>query len=205
MNLISLFPSPLFVDYLNIDNQEIIEFCYQHRLENPGREEDGGYQSLNVYLKENRLSKLFQEIEKRILDIKKNYFSIKDEYQLEIVNSWFNINSPSGGCKGPGYPHLHTFRFLSCVYYPQAEKNSGNLVLLPPSAIAEYAVPNQIKKHVHEFNATRWTIEPESNKLLIFPGWITHYVENNNSNKDRISVVANISLQSLEEVVNTIY
>lgn len=205
MNLVSLFSTPLFVDYLDIDNQQIIDFCYDHRTKNPHRNEDGGYQSLNLNLNNPNLSPLFQEITRRVRDIKKNYFSLKDECNLEITNSWFNINEPMGRCKGPSYPHLHTFRFLSCVYYPQAEKNSGNIVLLSPSSVAEYAIPNQVKATVHEFNSSRWTVEPEPSKLLIFPGWLAHYVEFNESNKDRISIVANISINSIEQIINTVF
>jgi uncharacterized protein (TIGR02466 family) len=205
MKLVSLFSTPLFVDYLDIDNTPLINFCYEYQQNNPSRKEISGYQSLNLDLKNSVLSILAEKINLRINEIKKDYFSFKPEISLSITNSWFNINYPQGGCLGPATPHLHPHRLLSCVYYLSAESNSGDLILLSPHNAIEYAIPNQTKNQVHDYNSNKWHLNPEPGKLVIFPGWISHYVESNLSNKDRISMVLNYSFDNLEDIVNTVY
>ena len=71
MNLVSLFSTPLFVDYLDINNQPLIDFCYDYRDKNPSREEASGYQSLNLNLDNLVLLPLINAISKRVAEIKK--------------------------------------------------------------------------------------------------------------------------------------
>lgn len=205
MKLVSLFSTPLFVDYLDIDNVPLIDFCYTYQQQNPKRKENSGYQSFNLDLNNKAIKALVEKINLRISEIKKDYFSFKPEVTLSATNSWFNINYPQGGCLGPAVPHLHPHRLLSCVYYLSAEATAGDLILLSPYGSIEYAIPNQTKSQTHDFNSSRWHVSPEPGKLVIFPGWISHYVEPNSSNKDRISMVFNYSFDNLDTIVNTVY
>ena len=40
--------------------------------------------------------------------------------------------------------------------------------------------------------ASKWRYSPTPNRLIIFPAWINHSVEENNSNLERISMAFNI-------------
>lgn len=205
MKLISLFATPLFVDYLDIDNQLLIDFAYEYKNKFSNRQENQGYQSYNLDLSDIRLTELKTALNQRTEEIKREYYSFKSEISLEISNSWFNINYPDGKCYGPGHPHLHPHRLLSCVYYPLANEKSGDIVLMSPFGLQEYAIPNQVKSSTNEMNANTWSVPPDVGKLLIFPGWMTHYVKDNLSNTDRVSFVLNYSISNLTTIVNTVY
>jgi uncharacterized protein (TIGR02466 family) len=205
MKLQNLFSVPLFVDYLDLDNNKIIDFCYNYKEKNLKNIDSLAYQSDKLDLNEKSLIPIVLEIQSRIKKIKQEYFSFKQPIELEITTSWFNLSRPNGINKGTSIPHLHSFRFLTCVYYPLAEENSGNLILLSPNNTFEYALPFQIKEKINDLNSNIWSISSESSKLLIFPGWIMHYVEPNNSTSDRISIVFNVSLSNIENIVNQIY
>lgn len=204
MELQSLFSTPLFYDYLSIENPSLRQFCYDLKNNEKDWKDSLGYQSGNLDLNSRELQPLIQEINKRLLEIKEGYYTLEKKCNIYISNGWANISYPNGRCYGNHVPHLHPMRFLSCVYYIQAEENSGELVLVSPNQISEYSLPDQIRTENHKFNANRWYIDPEEGKLLIFPGWLMHYVENNQSSKDRISLAFNIMIEPLEEYLNKI-
>ena len=39
-----------------------------------------------------------------------------------------------------------------------------------------------------------WGIPPEENKILLFPSWLPHYVDDNLSDEDRISISFNFGI-----------
>ncbi len=55
---------------------------------------------------------------------------------------------------------------------------------------AEYHLPPYIEK-ANYFNSTRATYAAKTGGLYIFPGWLKHSVQGNQSNTDRISLSLN--------------
>ena len=55
---------------------------------------------------------------------------------------------------------------------------------------AEYHLPLYIEKPNY-FNSTRATYAGKTGGLYIFPGWLKHSVQGNQSNTDRISISFN--------------
>ena len=43
----------------------------------------------------------------------------------------------------------------------------------------------------NNYNSFTWNIIPETGKVVIFPGYLIHYVKQNNLNKKRISIAFN--------------
>lgn len=202
MELQSLFSTPLFHDFLSIDNSILRKFCYETKNKETDWKDILGYQSSNLNLEAEELKPLIDEINKKITEIKDGYYTLEKDSRLYISNGWLNISHPQGRCYGNHVPHLHPMRFLSCVYYVQAGENAGDLVLMSPNQTSEYSLPDQVRNEFHKFNANRWYITPEEGKLLIFPGWLMHYVESNLSSTDRISFAFNIMIGSLEDYLN---
>jgi uncharacterized protein (TIGR02466 family) len=204
MDVIPIFSTPLFQDTLEINNQELVEHAYYlQRNFKDDRNTERGYQSTSFDLGSKNVKPLLDQILVRINIIKTDCFGIYDKANLSISNGWVNISYPNGGnCFGNEVPHLHPLRFLSCVYYAKAEENSGNLILMSPVPSAEYSKPIAITDKFNQFNSTRWVVNPEEGKLVLFPGWLMHFVEPNFSNDDRISFVFNISIDNVENLVN---
>jgi uncharacterized protein (TIGR02466 family) len=93
---------------------------------------------------------------------------------------------------------MHSNYFLSVVYYPKATVGAGSLTLMAPFTGLEHTLTYMHVGTPGYFNANKWHIEPELGKLIIFPSWLMHYVEDNNSQEDRLSMAFNIALPHLE-------
>lgn len=104
-----------------------------------------------------------------------------------IGNMWANINPPGGYNR----PHLHPNCHFSGVYYIKCPKNSGDLVFNDPRNTAYMALPvrKENKPPVDLWREVR--VEPIEGRLIMFPAWLWHCVEPNNSDDIRISVSFN--------------
>ena len=113
----------------------------------------------------------------------------QEYYESEPVlgNMWANINPPGGMNRA----HQHPNSLWSGVYYIKAPKNSGHLKIDDPRSSAAMCRPNQkdVKKPARLFRETHY--EPIAGRCIMFPSWLMHCVDPNNSNDIRISVSFN--------------
>lgn len=100
---------------------------------------------------------------------------------LRIDDGWANVNPPGS----MNQRHIHARSVLSGVFYVRVPENSGAIVLEDPRdvAIAVGGLPDSITHPI--------VIPPEPGLLLLFPSWLPHRVEVNESNADRISIAFN--------------
>ena len=105
----------------------------------------------------------------------------------EITGMWGCINQPGSHNK----LHNHPYNFLSGVYYLQTPEDSGRIIFHEPKPQAEILSPPRIaNQSIHV--AHRVNFEPKKNTLLLFPSWLCHEVEENNSQEERIIISFNI-------------
>ena len=104
-----------------------------------------------------------------------------------LGNMWANINPPGGMNRA----HQHPNSLWSGVYYIKAPKNSGQLKIDDPRSSASMVRPSQKKgeKPTRLFRETHY--EPIAGRCIMFPSWLMHCVDPNNSNDIRISVSFN--------------
>ena len=104
-----------------------------------------------------------------------------------LGNMWANINPPGGMNRA----HQHPNSLWSGVYYIKAPKNSGHLKIDDPRSSAAMVRPNQKKGPVPArlFRETHY--EPIAGRCIMFPSWLMHCVDPNESNDIRISVSFN--------------
>ena len=104
-----------------------------------------------------------------------------------LGNMWTNINPPGGMNRA----HQHPNSLWSGVYYIKAPKNSGDLKIDDPRSVACMSRPRQKdgKKPARLFRETSY--EPIAGKCIMFPSWLMHCVDPNESNDIRISVSFN--------------
>ena len=105
-----------------------------------------------------------------------------------IGNMWANINPPGGYNR----PHIHPNSHFSGVYYIKAPQNSGDIVFNDPRSGAHMIMPERIKDikpPSHLWREVR--INPLEGRLIMFPSWLWHCVDPNESNDIRISVSFN--------------
>lgn len=121
------------------------------------------------------------EVEKQAEGLYKE-FGVKDSYKRQIDNYWVNFNKPGMFNK----PHLHPNSIFTGVYYAKAEKNCGNIVI-HNNPDREFTLQTYTDKP-NQFTMTNPSYEPSTGLVIIFPSWLSHSVESNYSNTDRISV-----------------
>tara|TARA_R100001086_G_scaffold240556_1_gene166766 strand:+ start:319 stop:912 length:594 start_codon:yes stop_codon:yes gene_type:complete len=115
-------------------------------------------------------------------------------YQQEHLDSeaflgsmWANINPPGGMNRA----HMHPNSLWSGVYYVKASKNSGMLRIDDPRSVAAMSRPRMKEGTPPSRLWRELSYEPASGKLIMFPSWLVHSVDPNESNDIRISISFN--------------
>jgi len=104
-----------------------------------------------------------------------------------LGNMWANIN-PSGGFNRP---HTHPNSLWSGVYYVKAPKNSGHLKIEDPKPSSLISRPRRKEGQLPNYLWNEVHFEPIAGRLIMFPAWLNHCVDPNQSNDIRISVSFN--------------
>ena len=117
--------------------------------------------------------------------------TIYDQEHLDsepvLGNMWANINPPGGMNRA----HQHPNSLWSGVYYVKAPKNSGQLKIDDPRSPAAMVRPNQKKGPVPPRLFRETNYEPKVGRCIMFPSWLMHCVDPNQSSDIRISVSFN--------------
>jgi uncharacterized protein (TIGR02466 family) len=100
-----------------------------------------------------------------------------------LSNYWFNINPQHSY----NLQHTHPGSLFSLVLYLQVPENSGNLVLARPDNQQHFLITDRVTSKT----MSTFPIDPYDDLLVAFPSNMPHYVEQNNSDQDRISVAFN--------------
>ena len=193
MNITPFFVNFLLEDRLTIDNNALAEYCLSIRNVDSGRlvSNKNGWQSNDIDLEAIELQPLLTQLRSRIIGMCDAY-AIRNTLNFKIENGWININKQGGW----NTPHCHLGTF-SAVYYAQAYPNQGALQLVDRDT-SKNSIFNYMT--VHSFNSannSNHTIIPATGKLVIFPSWVLHYVDSNDTDIERISLAFNISLPKL--------
>lgn len=169
-------------------NNQITNFLYELRKLKPEsdvRSNRNGWQKNNIQvmpqmqLLSNLISK---EFEKFIIDEMKPLVETK----YFLGNMFCNINPPGSH----NLPHVHEGDFTG-VYYVKTSDNCGNLSIMNPHQCATTA------RLTTYFDSIKMEekIMPIAGRGYFFPTHLVHYVEENKSNEDRISISYNIAVQ----------
>lgn len=106
---------------------------------------------------------------------------------IHVGNSWINLQKP-----GERVPvHNHSNSNLISIFYIQTENNSGDLILIDSRGGVNWSW----EKDKRYMGIKSFSVEPTVGKLILLPSYVLHFVEENKSNTDRISFVADIDLR----------
>jgi len=130
----------------------------------------------------------YQKLVSMLLASQKTVYE-QEHYESEAVlgNMWANVNPPGGMNRA----HQHPNSLWSGVYYVKAPKNCGHLKIDDPRSSAAMCRPKQKEGPMPSrlFRETHY--EPKDGRLIMFPAWLMHCVDPNESNENRISVSFN--------------
>jgi uncharacterized protein (TIGR02466 family) len=188
-NYISLFNCLILEKKLNIDNTEIKNFILKNKKNGRKLSNFGGYQSNDLNLKQKEIQNLLKEIVNYSIEYTKK-MEVKKSIILSIGNMWFNINN----YKDFNVEHEHPKSFISGVYYLQTHNKCGDIVFKHPSqTIGVYW--DDMFENYNYFNSSTYKLNPIEKNLYLFPSWLKHYVEPNQTKKDRISISFNVIIK----------
>ena len=169
MNLQHIFSNFLISKQLNLNTEEILEFCTSIKNNSDAEQFD-------LTFKEPQLQSLYAEVTNMLPAIT-NMLQLKQTITQKLYNGWLTFEYHNNILK----PHSHPRQFIAFVYYPLADENCGNLVLMNPNHLQSYVIPTSRDENVvenwNEFNSTAFRIKPKANCIYAFPSWLTHYVE----------------------------
>ena len=118
------------------------------------------------------------------------HLSVEDHCEPDLTGLWAMINGPGSYNKLHSHPH----NYLSGAFYLQVPENSGKLTFHDPRPQSEVlAPPFKQDQSIHLAPRVGWL--PKVNDLLIFPSWLNHEVEINNSKEDRIMLSFNAKIK----------
>lgn len=183
MSFIDLFPTTILSKLLN-DSISIKDITsYKSYLYNETYLE-GDQSRITVNQKLLDLP-IFTSLKKQILTQSKTYLdSLGHIYEdLQISNSWGTKTN-----KGEqSFPHSHSNSYISGVYY--LTEGSDIIFSNPLKNPTFNPMRNYIKGNPRSYNS--YSIQPQSNLLLLFSSQLVHQVEKSNID-NRLSIAFNI-------------
>lgn len=199
MNIFPIFPQIVALDSIeNVDIKLIEKYCYDlcktdksSVVSNRG---ENSYQSPPLHSKfelNDEMIKLSKEVENKSSEVSNN---IGFNSEVKITGYWANINRKH--CYN--VDHAHQGSLLSAVFYVKVPENSGRITFLNPNALLmeSYLQGKNLNVNydsVYYALSSIFTVKPKENSLIIFPSWLTHRVEPNGSDEDRISISFNLT------------
>jgi len=187
------FPTTVYGKDLQLDNNTIAQHIIQWSQQDQGVKKtnmNGWHSTTDMHIK--------PEYKVLVDELYQMQHEIFQEEWLDrrpkLGNMWANINY-SGGYNRP---HVHPNCLFSGVYYVKTQPQCGELVVNDPrpgiQTMMPTRKPGQPPKHL-------WReahIEPVQGRLIMFPAWLWHCVEPNQSNDMRISVSFNFIQEGFE-------
>ena len=180
------FPTTVYGKDIQLDNQTLSDHIINWSKQDPGVKKtnvNGWHSTTDMHLKEE-----YQELVKQL------YIMQEEIYQEEwldrkpvLGNMWANINY-SGGYNRP---HIHPNCLYSGVYYVKSNPQSGQLVVNDPRPGIQTMMPVRKPGQPPQHLWREAKIEPVPGRIIMFPAWLWHSVEPNQSNDIRISVSFN--------------
>jgi uncharacterized protein (TIGR02466 family) len=106
------------------------------------------------------------------------------------ITSWLNVNP-----FGTGHViHEHYGALISGTVYIKVPKNSGNIVFYDnnKTRVQNNLFHRKYQDIITEYNKEFISIEPVEATMILFESWVSHSVDQNITNENRISVSFNI-------------
>ena len=182
----NLFPNPLWqIQIKGVDNDAIKEYCYHLKDNTEGVtiSNRGGWHSKEIL---EPLPAALNELFSNFLGFVNDYCAqITGLNNLMLGNFWVNINQKYDYNR----THDHQNSILSAVYYVDAEGDDIGNFVAERDDTAEFFLGSY--KNVSGFTGTSFAITPLTGFAFLMPSWMLHSVEQNLTDRDRISIAFN--------------
>ena len=186
----NLFSSAVFFHEINnFNKKELVDFAYSEKFKNTEgvrKSNFGGWQSEAHYHLAN--NPIIETLGKELSNLK----IFKPNVCLRIDGLWININ----GKGSYNMMHVHPSCDLAAVFWISTPPNSGTIVFENPHSFYH----NKMKMYSDEvqsksFQYTSYNLSPKEGSIILFPSYLRHAVEVNESDEDRISASFNVHME----------
>tara|TARA_B100000902_G_C26937400_1_gene729341 strand:+ start:48 stop:665 length:618 start_codon:yes stop_codon:yes gene_type:complete len=183
-----IFPTEIWVfDNVLLDNQieSVVEAVYNEKVKH--KVERTVSQSRPDLIN----SDVYRPLVDKAVECSKIYTEDKKwEYEgFKITGMWSNIQKTGQNF----HPHTHSNNLISGVYYAKSDNDkTTDIVFSDPRPQANVLKPWNTK--FIESNSDLWYYPSLQNRMILFPSWLSHYVPENKSTEDRISIAFNVML-----------
>ena len=181
------FPTLIHAEDVKLNNQQlandIIAWSKQDQEGIKKTNMHGWHSTTDMHTKP-EYKQLVQELFKMQLKIFKAEWLAREP---RIGNMWANINPPGGYNR----PHIHPNSLFSGVYYVKTPPNCGKIVFTDPRPGVQTNMPIRVEGEPPTHLWREVHLDTVEGRIVMFPSWLWHSVEENKSNDIRISVSFN--------------
>jgi uncharacterized protein (TIGR02466 family) len=151
------------------------------------RHQSQGRQTENFdILEQKKLFPLFQNVDP-LIDLISNKWGIQKK--LRLINFWVNIDKKHDY----SISHYHIEGIISGIFYVKIPNNTSRVIFERPDLQEHYFEGDT----VNEYNYKNYSYTAEENRLILFPSYLKHRVEQNlteDIDDRRISISFNYGL-----------
>tara|TARA_R100001163_G_scaffold23804_1_gene19885 strand:+ start:1599 stop:2177 length:579 start_codon:yes stop_codon:yes gene_type:complete len=182
----SFFPTMIYGKDVNLDINLFEKEIVAWSKKDPGliKTNVNGWHSKTTMHKNSVFKPLVDELYKMQQEVFHEEFL--DRFP-KLGNMWANINYKDSFNKA----HMHANSHFSGVYYVKVPKDSGRLVFSDPRLGARLVSPKLKSGEIPHHKWKEIYVDPKENRIIMFPSWLEHLVENNKTDNARISVSFN--------------
>ena len=88
--------------------------------------------------------------------------------------------------------HIHSNNYISSAYYVKAPHKCGNIIFYDPRSVTSFRYPKITNPN--QLNSTVFSVQPKEGLLVLFPSYLYHSVDMNQTDEERIVISFNINL-----------
>lgn len=180
------FPTIIYGKDIELDNRQLAKDIVNWSNQDKGVSKTNikGWHSTTDMAAKSEYSQLVKEL---VVMQKEIYKEEHLDREPRIGNMWANINPPGG----MNSPHIHPNSLFSGVYYVKSNPKAGRLKIYDPRPGVQFNMPSRKEGDPGKDLWRDVNIDPIPGRIIMFPAWLWHSVEENISDKTRISVSFN--------------
>ena len=180
------FPTSIFGKDIKLDNDKLAQDIVNWSNQNQGVQKTNykGWHSTTDMASKPEYHPLLNEL---MIMCKEVFSEEWLDREPVLGNMWANINPR----EGMNAPHIHPNSLFSGVYYVKSNPQAGKLKIYDPRPGAQIVMPIRKEGKPPKHLWKDVDLDPFPGRIIMFPAWLWHAVEPNQSNELRISVSFN--------------